>query len=254
MAALQAALALAEVRDLALSIADDLHLDVTRARTEPLHQQCAIAERRRGLRLAARVALLDLVGRADHAHAAPAAAGDRLDHHRIVVAERREERLRLCERHRAVAAEQDGHLKLNGEISRPRLVAEQFQRLHRRADEADARRRAAPREFRALGEEAVARVQRVAARCLRGVDHRVDIEVGAAPHALQRMRLIGAAHMQRRRVVRGVDRDRCDPKFTGGADNSDRDLAAVGNQDLVNRHWASSNPARIRRASARPAC
>ena len=80
--ALQAAFALPQMRHRAGAVADDLHLDVTRAREQPLDIDVAVAER--GLRLgpAALHGLGQLVGVGDRAHAAPAAAGDRLDHHR----------------------------------------------------------------------------------------------------------------------------------------------------------------------------
>ena len=96
-----AALALAEVRDRAGAVADDLHLDVARARQEaarrrasPLPNAASASERQRAY------ASSSSSSRADDAHAAPAAAGDRLDHRPRRPGRARQERPRLVERRR----------------------------------------------------------------------------------------------------------------------------------------------------------
>ena len=82
MAALDRALALAEVDDGAVMIAEHLELDVARPLDVLLDVDVADAERRFGLALRRLERLAQLVWRADHAHAAAAAAGHRLDDHR----------------------------------------------------------------------------------------------------------------------------------------------------------------------------
>ena len=82
MAALDAALALAEVDDVALAVGGDLNLDVVAALDQPLEIQAALAEMRLRLVLGDRKHARELVGVARDAHAAPAAAGDRLEHER----------------------------------------------------------------------------------------------------------------------------------------------------------------------------
>ena len=47
--------------------------------------------------------------------------------------------------------------------------------------------------------------------------------------------LVGEAHVQRVAVGLGVDRDRADPHLVAGADDAHRDLAAVGDEDLLER-------------------
>ena len=69
-------------RDRAVAIADDLHLDVAGLADQPLGIDAVEAERRLGLGLAARIGLREIGGVLDHAHAAAAAAGHRLDHDR----------------------------------------------------------------------------------------------------------------------------------------------------------------------------
>ena len=85
-----------------------------------------------------------------------------------------------------------------------------------------------------LGEEAVARMDRVGAGDLAGGDDRRDVEV-----ALARRRradadaLVGEPHMHGVGVGRRMDGDRRDADLLAGAEHAERDLAAVGDQDLV---------------------
>ena len=108
VAALHAALALAEVADGARAVADHLHLDVARARDELLDVDGAGAEGRVGLGLAARVGLVQLIDRRDHAHAPAAAAGERLDHDLRALAQALEEGPRLGGADGAGGSGQDG--------------------------------------------------------------------------------------------------------------------------------------------------
>ena len=82
VAALDRAFALAEVDDGAVVIAEDLDLDVARVLDVLLDVDVAEPERRLRLPLRRLQRRAHLTRRADDAHAAPAAAGDRLDDHR----------------------------------------------------------------------------------------------------------------------------------------------------------------------------
>ena len=84
MAALDRALALAEMHDVAVVVAEDLELDVARVLEILLDVDVAVAERGLGLRAARCAAALGSSPRIAHdAHAAAAAAGHRLDDDRI---------------------------------------------------------------------------------------------------------------------------------------------------------------------------
>ena len=83
MAALDRALALAEMHDGAVMIAEDLELDVARPLDVLLDVDVADAERRLRLALRRLERLAELAGLADDAHAAAAAAGDGLDDDRV---------------------------------------------------------------------------------------------------------------------------------------------------------------------------
>ncbi len=236
VAALDAALALAEARDRAAAVADDLDLDVARPRHQALDVDVAVAEGGERLRPAALVGVVERRERRDDAHPAPAAAGDRLDHHRVARGERAEEAPGVLERRGAARTGQDGDAAALRERARLGLVAEQLERLRTRADERDARGRASAREIRALGEEAVAGVNRVAPGVVRDAHDLLGVEIRARPAAAERARLVGARDVQRARVVLGEDRDGLDPELDRGAHDPDRDLAAVRDQQALRRH------------------
>ena len=89
MAPLNRALALDERHDGAMMVAEQLDLDVPRARQPPLEVDRGIAERRPGLRSRGLHGRGEGIGRFDHPHALAAAAGDRLHHQRIADLRRR---------------------------------------------------------------------------------------------------------------------------------------------------------------------
>ncbi len=165
--------------DRAIVVADDLHLDMARLADQPLDIDAVAAEGGLRLGLAARIGLLQLGGVLDDAHAAPAAAGDRLDHDRAAGAERGEECLCLVQRGRAAGALDDGHAaafrqRLGRALSPNRSSASGDGPT--KTIPSSAQRRAS---VRILAEKAVAGMQRVATGRLGGRDHRLDIEIGA---------------------------------------------------------------------------
>ncbi len=54
------------------------------------------------------------------------------------------------------------------------------------------------------------------------------------------MRLVRQADMERLRVVVGIDGDGADAQICGGTRDPYRDLAAIGDQDTLERHQAQS--------------
>ena len=239
-AALDAAFALPEMRDAAVPVAEDLHLDVAGTGDELFDVDLGTAERGAGLGLAASEGRLQLIGRPHHARAATAAPGDRLDDHRAARAERGEEGARLVEGDGVIetAAHRDG--RVGGGGPGARLVAEQLQVLHVRPDEGQPRLGAHPREVAALGEEAVAGVDGVAAGRLRRRDQRLGIQVGGRALSGQRVACIRHAHMQAAGVVLGMDGDGRYAEVGRGAGDADGDLAPVGDQQLRHAHGSGS--------------
>ena len=112
------------------------------------------------------------------------------------------------------------------------LVAQGVDRGRGRPDEREPGVLDGARERRPLGEEAVAGMDRLAARGQRSVEHRVDPQVALrgsrGPDADGR---IGEPNMGGAGVGIAVDGDRLDPQLVAGADDPDGDLAAVGDED-----------------------
>ena len=190
----------------------------------------AVSEGGRSLPGAALVGGLELRRVVHRSHAATAASGHRLDHQRCAGAEGGEEVARCLEARLGIGPRQDGHATALGQAAGGGLVAEEREGLRLRTDEADAGLGAGGREVGALGEESVARVDRVAARLPR---HRHDlrgVEVGRGADTGERLGLVGAHRVQRPGLVLGIDGDGAQAHLGSGADHAQRDLAAIGDE------------------------
>ncbi len=135
---------------------------------------------------------------------------------------------------RAVAARQNRHARFLHHPARARLVAHQPDDLRVGADELDVAGLAHFGEVGALGEKAVAGMDRVGAGDLRGADdgRHVQIAVGAARRADADV-LVGEADVQRVLVGLGVDRHRLDAQLPAREDDAQGDFATVGDQNFL---------------------
>ena len=219
VAALRGAVALEEVQHRAVGVAHDLHLDVAAGLDVLLDQDRVVPERRPRLALRRGEGLV-VVARAPHdAHPLAAAAGGRLDQHRVGEGGRVVlEGVRRHDRHPG------RHRDVPGGVLAPHRV----HHVGRRSDERDARLGQRPRERRALGQEAVAGVHVARTRLARSRDHGVDVEVGRHPHHPVR-----PAGVRGTGVEVGVDRDGPPPQALRRAHDPQGDLAAVGDQQRV---------------------
>ena len=233
--ALGAALALAEVDQATGLVAEELNLDVAGSREELLDVETAVAESAFGFGLAAFVGLVDVAGRGDDASPAPAAAAERLDDHCSAIAEGGEEVACFLQGSRVIRAPQHGHVRGARGRTRLPLVAEQLQDLRPRTDEGDAGLRAGGGEVGVLGQEAVARVDRVAVRVGGPCDHVLDVEVGAHAASAECDHLVGDPQVEPVRVVFGIDGDGVNAEVHRRAGYPYRDLAAVGDQEAAHR-------------------
>ena len=222
-----------------------------RLREELLHVDGRIAERR--LRLAARERHRRQQRRlgVHDAHAAPAAAACRLDDHRVAGGPRHlDDFLRILGK-RAFRPRHARHAGLVHRGLGADLVAHQPDRLGLRADEDEAGALDLLGEVRVFRQEAVTRVDRLRVGDFRRGDDRRDVEI-----ALRRRRRADAHRLVRERdVLRvavrlGVHDHRLDAELAACALHAQRDLAAVGDQDLVEQlfgldgHWELSGPGR----------
>ncbi len=232
VAPLQRAVALEEMHDVAVAVAEHLHLDVARLHHDLFDQHASIAERALGLALRRRQQLRQIGLRLDEAHAAPAAAGHRLDHHGVADLPRfRRQRFRILLV--ALVAGHDRHAGLDGDLFRGRLAAERPHRLRRRADEDEAGSFHRFGKIGVLRQEAIARMDGLGSRRLGGGDDLVASEIAFGRRRWTDVHgLVGVRHMQRLGVGIRIDGDGRDAETARGADDPASDLAPVGDQDL----------------------
>ena len=194
VAALDRAVALIEMVEVAVMVAQHLHLDMAGALDHLF--QIALAVAKGGLGLAASLANLvcKLLGAKDRAHPAPAAAPGRFQHDRVAdfighcadgihVAG--------CVRIRQHWAGRDHrNPRGDGGPARAGLVAQHPHGCRRGADEGNAGRLAGIHEGGVLRQQAIARVDRVSTAVLGHPDDRGDVEI-CRHRPLARAHLIG---------------------------------------------------------------
>ena len=239
-AALDAALALAEVGDGAVLVAEDLDLDVAGAGDELLDVDGAVAEGAEGLGCAAFIGGFEIIEGGDGAGASAAAASDRFDHHGAALTiggtEGFEEGAGLFEGDGGVDASEGGDVGGGGGGAGAGFVAEEFEHFDGGADEGDAGFGAGAGEGGVLGEEAVAGVDGVGAGGLCGFDDGFDVEVGGDSPALEGDGFVGDAGVEGGGVVFGVDGDGVEAEVCGGSDDADGDFTPVGDEEVGEGH------------------
>ncbi len=146
-AALEGAVALAEVGDSPFAVGRDLHLDVARALDVELGEEVTGAEAALGLRPRPLDGGGHRLTRRHRAHAPAAATGRGLDHHAAGQLRPREV-LDLGDARPDVGGRQDRHAGLLRGRTRPPLVAEELEQPGVGADEGHVGVRAGPRQLR----------------------------------------------------------------------------------------------------------
>lgn len=236
VAALHGTITLVEVQNIAVLVAQDLHLDVLGAPDEFLQEHRAVAKG--ALRLALRLVQqrLQFLRLPHDTHAAPAAAKSRLDD------QRKSNRLRnrqglLAALDRLFRARQRGNLELLRHVARGGFVAHHFQHARRRPDEKNALALASARQLRVLRQKTVARMNRVAPFFLRDADDALDVEIRAQRTFLlvQLVGLVRFETMRAETIFICINRDRANPEFARCAHHADGDLRAIGDKQLGDR-------------------
>jgi hypothetical protein len=211
-------------------VGQDLHLDVARVRDLSLQIEGWRSERRG--RLAGRAAPggVEVLIAGDDAHPLAAATAGRLEEHRIADLLRcRASGGGITQRLRAFG---DRNVGRASEAPGRRLLSEEALHLRGRADEGEPGVGNRLRKVGVLGEESVARVDRVAPRAFRDFDDPRGIEVALTRRRwTDRIRGVGGADMQRVAVDIAEDGGRADAEVVAGADDAERDLAAIGDED-----------------------
>ena len=202
----------------------------------PLEIDGGVAEGRARLGAGAAQRLGQLRLLADEAHALAAAAHGGLEHHRVADLAGQRAGL-VVGAHRLQRARHHRHLQLARELAGRRLVAHGADGRRRRPHEGQPGGAARLGEARVLGEEAVARVHGVGAGGAGGGDERVDRQVAlGGRRRSDRVRLVGHEHVQRLAVGLREDRHGGDALLAAGADDAHRDLAPVGDEQLLDLH------------------
>ena len=231
VAALQGAVALVQVNDIAVFVPEHLDLDVARAGDVAFDQNPVVAEGRRSLALGAGQTGGEVGRIIDTLHPLAAAARDRLDQHRIADPRRfrRQRGLRLV---RTLIARRHRHAGLDHQVLGRVLQAHGANRGRVRPDPDQARRRDGFREFGVFGQEAVSGVDRLRPRRLGRRQHLGAVQITfARRRRADQHRLVGVAHMQGVCVRLGIDGDGANPHPLGGAEDTTGDFAAIGDKD-----------------------
>src|SRR5690606_28946848 len=170
---------------------------------------------------------------------ATAAAGSGLEHHRVADAFTFAQGL-IDVGDVALGAGRAGHA--GGDHAAPRfgLVAHTANDLGAGTDEFDA---ALGADFRQLGvfrEEAITGVQGVAAGFHRQVDQLARVQITGQWVVTDAVRLVGALDVQSLAVRFGIHSHRTDAHLGTGAHDTHGNLAAVGDEDLLDHEPGSS--------------
>ena len=234
IAALHRTVALEQVDQVAVRVAEQLDLDMAGAFNQLFEIDLVVAEGGLGLAPRRLHQIGHLLGGADGAHAAPAAAPARLQHHREADAPG------FRQRRGRIGGERTGgrhhrHGGRLGQRARFHLVAEGAHHIGRGADEGDAGLGAGFGEIGILGQETIARVNRVALRMPGDADDGGYVEIGLDRTLVlpQKVAFVCLESVQRVAVLARIDRHRGDAQLSRGAEHADGDLAAVGHQQLV---------------------
>ncbi len=235
VAALHRAVALEEMDELALGVAQDLDLHMPRPAHQLLQIDLVVAKGRQGL------ALGDVHGRAQvglggyHAHAAPAAAPTGLEHQGIANG-RRQGLGPLQVPGQGARRRHHGYPRLCRQLPRRDLVTQKPHDLGPGADEGDARGGAGLGEIGILGEKAITGVDGIDLVLAGDTDDVGDIQVSrdgflSGPHPVG---LVGLESVQGEAIFVGKNGNCTDAHLAGRAQNTDGDFTAVGDKQTAN--------------------
>jgi hypothetical protein len=241
VAALDRALALAQVHDRAVLVRQDLNLDVTGPGDLALEQDRVVAEGGPRLALGRGQGVRERAGFGHGAQAPAAAARARLDQEGH--AERRGLGAQTLERLVVAVVARDGR-EVQPARAPPRfdLAPHGRDRRGRRPDEDQPGVRDGASERRALGEKAVAGVDRVGPQRQRGLDDAPGVQIGfGGLRGTDAATFVHDAQVQGGSVRFAVDAQRDDPALARRACDANRDLAAICDQEPADHDPAFSD-------------
>lgn len=234
VAPLDRAVALVQVHQVAVLVAQQLDLDVPGAFHELLDERLGVPEGGERLPACLLEGVGELGGLAHDPHApSPAAVGRLQDHRESDLFGQATSFLLVPDR--LLAAAHHRHPGALGDGPRRHLVAQLLQRLHPGSHEDDPRVLARLRQVRVLRQEPVARVNGVHTVALRQRHDGLHVEVGLDRLA-RRADLVGFVRLgavQGEPVLVRVDRHGPNTEFVGAPEDPDRDFASVGDEQAA---------------------
>ena len=240
VAALQRAVAGGDHDDVAVLVGEALGLDVPGVVEEALDEALAAAERRDGLAHRGLEQLGDLLEGAGDLQATTATAVGRLDGDRQAeLLGERDDLVGAVDR--VGGAGHERGLGRQRDVPGLDLVAEAVDGLGAGADPDQAGVDDLLGEPAVLGEEPVARVDRIGAGLVCDLDQLVLQQVGVTRRGpAEGVRLVGDLDVECVAVGLGVDGDGLDAVVRAGAGDAYRDLTPVGDEDFADGHVSDS--------------
>src|SRR6185369_1903727 len=192
---LDAALALTETDNVSVRIRQHLEFDMSRRLNKLLHVEIAVSKRSSRFTLCCPEQVRQLLGRADYAHAASAAACRRLHNDGIANRFRPFNRFVFAGDH-AFRAGQNWHSRLLHRHAGFFFLAHHANYFRRWSDEFDSAGLANFREVRVLAQQPVSRMDSIDVRDFRGADNGRNIEIALArTRRTDADRLVGKTHV-----------------------------------------------------------
>ena len=234
VATLHGAVALPQVHEVAVAVAQQLHFHMARATNELFEVHLVVAEGCLGLAARRSHLLQQLVRGFHYAHAAATAAPASLQHHRVAHFFGGGEALGIHARQRR-RSRHDRDARGHGKVARRNLVTQRAHGGRRGPNELDAGFSAGLGKLGVLGEEAVARMDRVCLRFDRDADdvRNIEISLDGALALAHQVSLVRLRAVEREPVFLRVDGYRANAQLRRGAHDADGDLATVGDEQAV---------------------
>ena len=215
-------------------VGEDLHLHMAAGCHVPLEIEPSVAECGAGLGGRSFECRLERRRLGYQSHSPATATAGRLDEHRP--AQLLGQRPGLGQP-ADLAAGDDREARIQGVPASGELVADHRELFGGRADEHDPGPLARLGQTRALGQEPVARVDRVRPDGSGGGHDRVHVEVARSRRWRPKAdHLIGEPRRHAREIRLGRAQHRLDAQPLAGANDPDRDLAPVGDQQTADGH------------------
>ena len=242
VAALGRTVALAQRDDIAIAVAENLHLDMARAGDIFFEKETAILEVRQREAAHCLVEARQLLRRMAELQADAAAARRAFQHHRITdLVGFRQSLVEIDDERRAG---QKRHVALLRDLARGVLERKGAHMLRARPDEGNTLARERSGEFRVLAEKPVAGMHRLRARFAHGLENGIHVEIAFRDRRrADASCLVRETDVRREAVRLRIDGDGRNTHPPERPDDADRDFAAIGDQYLA-EHLASSGARR----------